>query len=373
MSAPRIDSVDVARGLAALSVAVYHHGFGHALAQATGQSGFELIAWPGATLAVPLFFVISGFCIHLGTLARPPGPGFVTRFYCQRFVRIYPAWLVAVLVSLIILWLDGHSVSLDLILSHLTLTNGFFDDYRLNAALWSVSVESFLYLIYPLWFFFRRKTGLPTAMFLAITVSAGTSILTAHLQPVPTGPALWFFLNVWCGWVAGAVLAEIWSSPQRELFNRPAWWIGAAGVATIHLTLILQNFHVGPRVYVHLPITICLCVVPLVGLLLLGEKIAEGKPGTFTAFIWRTLATVGAFSYSLYLLHIPLQSLRFILRPALPDAKIFQLLVFVAWFGGVLGVSWLCYRWVELPSLRHGKKMVARFAPFTPKPASAVL
>ena len=65
----------MARGLAALAVAAYHHGFGDALVKASGWAGFEAIAWPGSQIAVPLFFVISGFCI-LGT--RSVDGGLVT-------------------------------------------------------------------------------------------------------------------------------------------------------------------------------------------------------------------------------------------------------------------------------------------------------
>lgn len=52
-TAPRLTSIDVARGLAALSVAVYHQGYGIGLAHVTGIDAFHWIDWPGSFLAVP--------------------------------------------------------------------------------------------------------------------------------------------------------------------------------------------------------------------------------------------------------------------------------------------------------------------------------
>lgn len=360
MARARIESIDVARGIAALSVTVYHHGVGAALAGATGWGAFRLIGWPGATIAVPFFFVISGFCIHLGGLSQAPDAAFARRFYLQRLIRIYPAWLVAVAISALVHSLEGKDVPISLLFSHLTLANAFVDDYRLNAALWSVSVEWFLYLLYPFWLLLRKRFGLKVAALVAGLLSALSCLATHYFHPTRSGPALWFFLNVWCGWVAGAVLAELWTLEGRARFSRPSWWVVGATCASVHVGLVAHGSYTGPWQYLSLPITICLFVWPLALLLVAGESLMERDVSASARLMWKGLAGVGAFSYSLYLLHIPIQSIRFLVWPAVPRILFLQAIALAAWLGLVLWVSFLSYRWVELPTSSLGRRILRR-------------
>ena len=319
-------------------------------------------------MAVPLFFVISGFCIHLAGLSRPPGPAFALNFYLERLIRIYPAWLVAVAFSAIVLAAMDQEVSFGMILSHLTLTNGFVNDYRLNAALWSVSVECFLYLLYPAWLSMRRRLGLSAAALASAMVCGMSCIATSVIHPEASGPAIWFFLNVWSGWVAGAVLAEIWMSKTRMRLTRASWWILGLVAASLHIALSARGFYVGPWKFFSLPITISLFVWPLALLLLFGESLQAKGSHRLTQVVWRAMVSVGAFSYSLYLLHIPLQSLRLLVWSAVPSVLWVQAFVLAAWLGLVLAVAWICYRWVELPASRIGRRLLGR----APEPTLAV-
>ena len=357
----RLESIDVARGLAALSVVSYHQGYGYGLAQTSGLAVFAWIDWPGSWGAVPLFFVISGFCIHLGGLARAGSPHFVRDFFLLRFFRIYPAWVSAVAISALVVWLHGQPASGWDIFNHLILLNGFFGDYRLNPVLWSVSIECFLYLLYPLWFAFRRRYGLGPAFALGLVVSAVSSGLTARLQPVPTGPSMWFFLNVWCGWLAGAVLAERLRAPGANILRRRAWWIGGGVAMIAHGTCLAAGVYQGPAAYAALPLTIMLCIWPLSLLIAVGESFAARPPGALVGRGWRLLAQIGVFSYSLYLLHVPLQSFSFVAVAHL-SATWGKVLVFAGWLGVVLLGSWLHYRWIEAPAVQWGRRFVMRLS-----------
>ena len=62
---------------------------------------------------MPLFFVISGFCIHLpyarALAAADPettAPDW-KRFFARRFWRLYPPYLAALVVALALWWLAG--------------------------------------------------------------------------------------------------------------------------------------------------------------------------------------------------------------------------------------------------------------------------
>ena len=82
------------------------------------------------------------------------------------------------------------------LITHLTLTNGFCNDYSLNPVLWTVSLEACLYLLYPLWLTWRIRYGLIRAVQLAAIVSLTSTTVMAFLIEEPTGSSIWFFGNV---------------------------------------------------------------------------------------------------------------------------------------------------------------------------------
>lgn len=356
----RLQSIDVGRGLAALSVATYHFGVGKVLSDLAGWHGLALIEWPGSHLAVPFFFVISGFCIHLGGLSRPQARGFTRRFLVGRLFRIYPPWLFAVLLSAAVFRLGGRWPSPRVLLSHLTLTNGFLDDYELNPVLWSVSVEFCLYLLYPAWLPFRRRFGCVAAGSVAFAASAASCLATAYWHPEVSGPAMWFFLNVWCGWIAGAMVAEVVHAERLDWLRRTSFWIAGGVGVSLHVLLIEEGAYTGPLAFFRLPISICFAVWPLSGLLLFGEFLPAAGGARILSIAWAWMARIGLFSYSLYLLHVPLESLRFPVNNALEGFKLLKGLLFLAWFFLVLAASWCSYRWLEIPSINAGRRLLNR-------------
>jgi peptidoglycan/LPS O-acetylase OafA/YrhL len=95
-----IDFLDPMRGFAILCVFAFH-----SLSAAFGRDTLPWGAWfrdftvPRSFLllvpatfgwiGVPIFFVISGFCIHLSFSRQPQWP----LFFWRRFFRIYPTYL----------------------------------------------------------------------------------------------------------------------------------------------------------------------------------------------------------------------------------------------------------------------------------------
>jgi peptidoglycan/LPS O-acetylase OafA/YrhL len=67
-SARSFISIDIARAMAALGVFYYHQHIGSLLAKYSGVEWLKLTDSFGASYAVPLFFLISGYCIHLSNL-----------------------------------------------------------------------------------------------------------------------------------------------------------------------------------------------------------------------------------------------------------------------------------------------------------------
>jgi peptidoglycan/LPS O-acetylase OafA/YrhL len=354
----RLESLDILRGLAALSVVVYHYDLGGVLAHNFHVEALRWINWPGYSVAVPIFFVLSGFCIHHGYRDRNFSKGDTRKFLLQRFFRLYPAWLLAVIFSAVVLWLQHKPAEPLLVARHLLLLNGFFDDYRLNTVMWSVSVEACLYLCYPLWIKTSRHLGLPGSFILSLAISVISASVAYLVCPTGPGPLLWFFPIIWAGWACGIMLAEIWAT-QKSFLMKPMWWLSGIMLALMHWALYNGNAYTGPAMYLYIPMIIILCTWPL-SLILLAENRFSPLSGRRSAgFIQRKLVQLGFCSYSVYLLHVPLQSLRLEVNPGLPESALFRGGSYIAGFIALTGASWFSYKWIEQPFISLGRKHTA--------------
>jgi peptidoglycan/LPS O-acetylase OafA/YrhL len=97
---PRYDSLTLWRGFACLLVIVYHSSRGP-LHEVNGFTAliFQILGrfWIG----VPLFFVISGYCVTASADALRRRDGSARHFFWRRFLRIYPPyWAVIAITAL---------------------------------------------------------------------------------------------------------------------------------------------------------------------------------------------------------------------------------------------------------------------------------
>src|ERR1700730_6489329 len=154
MQGARLRSIDALRGIAALGV-VLHHTLDHP----TGLPG-SLSKWPlyliqlcssFGYIGVFLFFVISGFCIHLQwAKARAAGQVAEIRFgpfWKRRIRRLYPPYIIALAAYLVIAALTrginvSHFFVYDVVMHLLMLHN--LDPktcYSINGVFWTLAIE----------------------------------------------------------------------------------------------------------------------------------------------------------------------------------------------------------------------------------------
>lgn len=150
---------------------------------------------------VDLFFFLSGFGLYFSSLKRQG----VGHFYLKRLVRIYPAFLVILLIRL----LASHTFTWDLFFEEAS-TLGFWMPYqKVRVFGWFVSAILLLYLIFPLYIrFFRRWPLIATLSaslvglvltgaygYKALVLSPGWSnALILFFARIPA-----FFVGVYCG------------------------------------------------------------------------------------------------------------------------------------------------------------------------------
>ena len=120
-SLSRIVGVDILRAIAALFVLVYHAraefwvGMRATLESpsVSFDTAIAVLLWPFSLgwLGVPVFFLLSGYCIHLSA-ARRLARGEELRFRFlpymrRRILRIYPVFLAALLLTALLDWLQS--------------------------------------------------------------------------------------------------------------------------------------------------------------------------------------------------------------------------------------------------------------------------
>ena len=218
--------------------------------------------WAG----VAIFFVVSGFCIHLSFERQ--GREW-KEFFIRRFFRIYPAYLLTLLVFALLFpatrldFSSGHDGWLQFI-SHLLLIHNFNPQTSsaIDGLLWmalSLS-EVQLYLIYPLLLMLVAKSGWRRTMFvLAVCeiliqgVQATLGWLLGPESPVGFRPFIYDFsllfylvkvspLAYWFSWSLGAFVADAFLKGRRPPFAEFSFWPWLAVAAGSYLVKPLAPF-----------------------------------------------------------------------------------------------------------------------------------
>jgi peptidoglycan/LPS O-acetylase OafA/YrhL len=227
--------------------------------------------------AVIIFFVISGFCIHLPQ-AGGNQPLRTVPFLVRRLVRIG--------LPLVALGVAGRVAGLDV-----------WEVDR--GVLWSLYCEIFYYLAYPVLFYLSRRIGWGPLLLGAL----GFSFLEMIRLPRPEtyyhhGFAGMIILGLPV-WIMGCLLAEILvrtATPWPRIENLFSWRAGMFAGGTL---LNVLHFHAG------ISFSWTLWLYALAGMAWLRvEMIHAVERG-----VWRALEAAGQASYSIYICHLPLSIL----------------------------------------------------------------
>lgn len=275
--------------------------------------------------AVTTFIVISGFCLAL-PMARAGGVlrGGPAVFFKRRFWRIAPPLYFAFALAALLLqagrgngttvpayYPDTH-VTATQWLAHALLLQNLIPGGLLpnNGALWSITVECLIYLWFPLLVLLWRRIGptRATAAFVAIGY-----VLYAALKHTLLAPATPQYLGAFA---LGSLAAGIAYAPTVRwitLRGRIPWYpLALAGFAlVIGLCAVLGWRRLQDNAaLLDLPIALGTSA------LLIGAS-QPGRNRVRDALQIRPLASVGVFSYSLYMIHYPIADVlcNYILRP----------------------------------------------------------
>ena len=152
----RLHHVDALRGLAALSVCLFHL----ALAQAgfPADESFLKSVCNFGYLGVNVFFIISGFIIPVALSKSGYRVGNFPKFLAKRVIRIDPPYFAAAGLSLLLFWLASiykgtpFSVQPAALLAHIGYLNDFLGLPWVIPIFWTLAIEFQYYLFIAICF-----------------------------------------------------------------------------------------------------------------------------------------------------------------------------------------------------------------------------
>jgi len=348
----RLRSIDCLRGAAAVAVLLCHAvKFAARPPNEAVVYFFKKLITEGR-LGVPLFFVISGFCIHLRWTRRFSISGKETLdylvFWKRRFFRLYPTYFVALCISMAMVgaayfmglqraMLDEYaepkirSIIMDFI-THVFMLHGFFpafDHAGGNTALWTLAREEYFYLMYCVLLPVRRYFGLVRSLAAVSTLGV---VFPFVMQFVISRQSIyWNVINtsalvLWIQWCLGMASVESYYG----LIHLPQWcrWIW---VVPIWAALAYASSTYFPALE---PLMWGMTFFTLVNWAVRLESNGEW----FDSRGSRWLSSVGIFSYSLYLIHVPARAaMRYMLGSIGEQPSVF------GYFWGVAVISAASY------------------------------
>lgn len=291
---PNIPALTSLRFFAALTVVVFHYGVARPSPWFHADFGYE---------AVTFFFILSGFVLVYAH-GIPDGSLNVSlkAFIKSRFVRIGPAYYIAIVIVISLYFTAGilsrlNSVTLGLVLTMLQSWTPKFA-LSVNLPAWSLSNEMFFYLLFP--FFWRATCRMGLVQ--SLTVSLGLVLVAAFARALSYADA-----------------DEIMSSFRRyfPLLNLPQFILGISlGYAMIagpyskrkHATFFVTGM-LALAILVVLQLSFgwlsnSVTMSAICSSIIFG---AAGIGGIVqSALSFRPLVILGEASYSIYILHFPI-------------------------------------------------------------------
>jgi len=383
----RLRGIDALRGAAALGV-VFFHG----VEQGTKVLPNNLFQYPirlvqfGSSfgyIGVFLFFVISGFCIHL-QWARTKAAGIEPEirfgsFWKRRIRRLYPPYLITLLLFLL---LAAGTAGLNLthffvydLGMHLLMLHNLDPNtcYTINGVFWTLAIEEQLYLAYFLLLFLRIRWGWGITLTVCLLARLGWMVFgnvvwlkSGFGIPVPESAAAH-----WFNWALGAMGVEV----MFGLIKLRGWSRDLRLATVLIVTASALSFYlpvISKDTLLHNPGWFL--IHPLWGLgffivvnrVVLAEQswLREAKlPSLVSLF-----ATLGIFSYSIYLTHelVIMQSWRWIKPGWLQLANVFVVIV-----PATIIFAWIFFWFCEKPFMGRRVRPEKTLPAWTTQPSTA--
>lgn len=348
----RQQSLDVVRGIAILSVVLFHLGVPTGLAAVDAVlHPFALAGWAG----VDLFFVLSGYLVGglvLDEVARN-GALDLRRFFFRRALRLWPVlW-----VYLALLFIVGTPWSaLWPVLFHV---QNYAPHLNVPSHLWSLAVEEHFYLVAALLLpWLARRGGRPLVAALLAVIVGVTALRIAALEMGEQLRHAQWQTQYRIDALAVGVLLAVWRRESPGVF---AWANERRGLLLAAAAIGFGWLATGGEDTTRYGIGLSVAWAASATLVLAAADATVSRRWAAPA---AALAWLGAISYSLYVWHASAGQVAEVIAAGL---GLTGAAVLVAKVGLAVIVGTLIHRWVERPALSLRDRRVIR------KPAQVVV
>lgn len=341
-------ALDHIRALAAFTVFSWHFihfNDGHL----AGPLAFPLSIFTEGHTGVALFMTLSGYLFAKLLNGRRIS---YLPFLWNRVLRLAPLLVVVMALVALERW---HAGTLDLTAYLHQLRAGFVIPSWPNGG-WSITVELHFYLVLPLLLYILRRSPWALLALLCFPVAWRVVYFVTHGEV--HSQSYWTIFGRIDQFVLGMVLFS-----RADRLRNKGWAVAAALFAFLMFWYGFDRaggFYMNPSypspspVWVVLPTIEGLAYALLIAWYDTSHKHSEG-------WLARSLALIGTYSYSLYLLHF-----FFVFRiPVWIEQHMFSLsnpYVVLAMalpsFLALVPISWASYRYIEAPFLRFRRRYI---------------
>lgn len=345
--APRLYELDSMRAIAALGVICWHyvHAFGSA------PLGHILAPFYGrGLLMVDFFFVLSGFVLTRAFWTEGRAPHFAANVRA-RIARMYPLHAatlcsVAALQCYLVIrmgmapFVYQYNDIYHFILNALLLNaSGLQQGFSFNAPAWSISTEFLVNVA------FLGLITLPSRIArMALALLGAVALACMATRGVINGTRAFGFVDndlirTFAGFVVGVAAALLQS---RARWKQPRW---AGDFLAVAIAIGCGIYLATPRLWSNLG-DMAVCFVGFPALIL--SVIASEK--VRAALRIRPLVYLGEISYSIYLVHFPLQLALHVVALSIGiSLPVESRLFFAGFIGMVIALASFTHRAIEIP------------------------
>ena len=302
----KIDSIQVLRGIAALIVTIFHL---KELARKDPPFNHVLdFFFNNGPAGVNLFFIISGFIMVYITRRSSYSVKDISNFLIKRLIRIWPTYLIITLLYVFLVWGRNFYSQMDSIVNSLlfiplTSTDAPFYGYSILPVGWSLNYEIYFYLLIAVSMIFLKYRWTVFFIIIFVTLIAiplyfGSFTLNAENEynygnrylNLITNPIMWNF-------VYGIIIGRLFLNKRHfnflsGIFSIP--WIFYSALA-FSVWQYLSGFFGGAG-----PLQWGLgSSILFMAFVFYKSKIPQLFPAS--------LIHLGNMSFSIYLLHLPVQ------------------------------------------------------------------
>lgn len=320
------NTIDLLRFLASLFVCLFHFNEGIAYLDNDYRNLVKL-GWIG----VPIFFVISGYCIQMAAKDNSS-----INFVIRRFFRIYPMYWFSLFIIFAIaifqkVYTGNNSIqhlphNLFEILSTIFLNIDPINHIpSINWVYWSLVCEILFYILFTISLTFKNSLR---EIFLII-------LCIVSLVIVPQQGNILYVFKHWPSFALGVGIYLLFHKKNKFKQALVIILVAVSGV-------VKQNFF-EPNGHIY-----------LAGILMTAFAIGVSE---WTDIPTNKLSKLGRYAYSIYLLHVPIGV--FFLSSIFKFSKIGQgvnIIVDVSIYLFISIIAICTYNFIELPAISLGKK-----------------